>query len=290
MNTKYLITLSMFALIASSAAQAADTVVFQSSKIKPSITPVIAAPAFSWSGLYLGGQFGGFSSEDTLNYSKDATTRKWAFVDKSLSPKPKGFVAGLYAGANVDLGDNFILGVDTDMVLSGKKDTKTDNGRPIPDDDTLDSLNAVLQKAEIPITRPGADDETIPNIGDIVISSVTLKEKWAGATRMRVGFAADRIMPYFAGGVAYAQLQYIMSILSKSQEGPFVFASGNLFDKTETMIGYTVGGGVDFALTDNVIMRAEYRYSDFGKKKFAKDKLEIAAKTNNFRFGLAYKF
>ncbi|EJF97813.1 porin family protein [Bartonella taylorii] len=290
MNTKHLITLSIFTLIASSTAQAADTIVFQNSKPKPSVAPVITAPAFSWSGLYLGGQFGGFSSDDTLNYSHDATTRKWAFVDKSLSPNPKGFVAGLYAGSNIDLGDNFILGVDTDMVFSGKKDTKTDNGKEILDEDSLDSLNAVLKKAEIPITKPGAPDETIPNIGSIVISSVSLKEKWAGATRMRIGFAADRIMPYVAGGVAYAQMQYIMSIVSKSQEGPFIFASGNVLDKTETMIGYTIGGGVDFAMTDNVIMRAEYRYSDFGKKKFAKDKLEVAAKTNNFRFGLAYKF
>ncbi|WP_208433536.1 outer membrane protein [Bartonella taylorii] len=297
MNTKYLITLSLFTLIASSTAQAADTIVFENAKPKPSVTPVIAAPTFSWSGLYLGGQFGGFSSEDTLNYSQDATTGKWAFVDKSLSPKPKGFVAGIYAGSNIDLGDSFILGVDTDMVVSGKKDTKTDNGKKISDFDndddfdSLDSLNAVFKEAGIPITKPAAQDETIPNYSDIVVSSVTLKEKWAGATRVRIGFAADRIMPYVAGGVAYAQMQYTMSILSKSWEDQsIIFASGNVLDKTETMIGYTIGGGVDFAMTDNIIMRAEYRYSDFGKKKFVKDKLEVAAKTNNFRFGLAYKF
>ncbi|AQX30694.1 outer membrane protein [Bartonella schoenbuchensis] len=56
------------------------------------------------------------------------------------------------------------------------------------------------------------------------------------------------------------------------------------------MVGYTLGGGVDFAMADNVILRAEYRYSDFGKQKFAKDKLELDYQTNDFRVGVAYKF
>ncbi|WP_156851596.1 outer membrane protein [Bartonella refiksaydamii] len=291
MNTKYLITLSLFTLIASSAAQAADTMVFQNSSPKPSITPMITIPDFSWSGFYLGGQFGGFSSTDTLNYSEDATTGKWAFIDKSLSPKPKGFVAGLYAGANVDLGDSFILGVDTDMVVSGKKDKKVDSEKEISDRNSLDALNAVFKEAGISVTKPGAQDETIPNVGDIVVSGITLKEKWVGATRMRIGFAGDRVMPYIAGGVAYTQMQYTTSISSKSHEDQStIFASGNVLDETQKMIGYTVGAGIDLAMTDNIIMRAEYRYTDFGKKKFADDKVEVAAKTNNFRFGLAYKF
>ena len=33
--------------------------------------------------------------------------------------------------------------------------------------------------------------------------------------------------------------------------------------------GYTVGAGVEAALTDTVIGRVEYRYSDFGADKYA---------------------
>ncbi|UNE53970.1 outer membrane protein [Bartonella machadoae] len=299
MNKKYLVTASILSLLATSTVQAADSIIHQEHKptvsvlqgAKQTVSPVVVASPFSWSGSYLGGQIGGFSSRNTLNYAEDAKTGKWAWVDKSLSPKLSGFVAGLYAGSNLDLGNNFILGVDTDMVWSGKKDTEKGKEKRILDDDALASINAVFKEAELPIKRPGAPDETIPNIGDIVESSVTLKEKWTGATRVRIGFASGCVMPYVAGGIAYGQMQYIMSILSKSQEDPtFVFASGDVLDESKTMIGYTLGGGIDLAMTNNIIMRAEYRYSDFGKTKFADDKLEISSKTNNFRIGIGYKF
>ncbi|WP_273722589.1 outer membrane protein [Bartonella sp. AU18XJBT] len=119
--------------------------------------------------------------------------------------------------------------------------------------------------------------------------SHTFKQNWGGATRVRIGFAADRFMPYLAGGIAYGQFQDTVSISVKDDDGRVV-SSKNLADETKTMIGYTLGGGVDFSLLDNVIVRAEYRYSDFGKKKFAKEKLEVNYKTNDFRVGVAYKF
>ncbi|WP_375632847.1 MULTISPECIES: outer membrane beta-barrel protein [unclassified Bartonella] len=117
----------------------------------------------------------------------------------------------------------------------------------------------------------------------------TFKQNWGGATRVRIGFAADRFMPYLAGGIAYGQFQDTVSIFVKDEDGRVV-SSKNLSDETKTMIGYTLGGGVDFSVLDNVIVRAEYRYSDFGKKKFAKEKLEVNYKTNDFRVGVAYKF
>ncbi|WP_375672504.1 outer membrane protein, partial [Bartonella sp. AA16SXTY] len=114
--------------------------------------------------------------------------------------------------------------------------------------------------------------------------SHTLKQKWTGATRARIGFSVARMMPYISGGVAYGKFQDILST-SITGEDPFSATS----DETKTMIGYTVGGGVDFAMTNNFIVRAEYRYSDFGKKKF-KDTIELDYKTNDFRVGIAYKF
>ncbi|WP_455465895.1 outer membrane protein [Bartonella sp. B39] len=245
---------------------------------------------FSWIGIYLGGQISSFSSTSTLNYSEDITTGKWAWIDKDLLPKPLGYRAGLYGGSNVDIGSNFILSFDTDVIFSGKKDTKIDNGTKIRNADELGSINTIFQKANISITKPNAPDETILDIGHRIVSSVTLKEKWSGAMRIRLGFTSDYVMPYISGGLAYAQMQYIVSLLAKSQEDFLVLASGNMFDKTKIMVGYTFGGGIDFAMTNNIILRAEYRYSDFGKKIFEKDTLEIDYKTNDFRVGFAYKF
>ncbi|MBB5073419.1 opacity protein-like surface antigen [Bartonella callosciuri] len=135
----------------------------------------------------------------------------------------------------------------------------------------------------------------------------TYKEKWSGTTRVRIGFAAaDRILPYVAGGIAYAQMQGIstvtgtIAVIAPAVAAPYddpdvannklKTVSGTLLDKTTMMIGYTLGGGIDYAMTDNVLVRAEYRYSDFGKKKFQDDGAEFNYKTNDFRVGVAYKF
>ncbi|WP_273755578.1 outer membrane protein [Bartonella sp. MM73XJBT.G] len=296
MNTKCLIALSLLTFMTTSTAQAADTVMFQpstpnisaSSGLAPKIAPVTFSTPFSWSGFYFGGQTGYVSNKSNLNYTPEEKSGKWALVNRDLSAKPSGFVSGFYVGSNIDLGNNLIVSVDTDMIWSGWKDTQTDNGKKILD--KLDTLNAVFQEAGIPIIKPAAQDETIPNIDDIVVSSVTLKEKWGGALRARIGFASHRLMPYIAGGIAYTQMQYILSLLTKSHEDSTVFASGNVFDKTKVMIGYTLGGGFDLAMTDDIIMRTEYRYTDFFKKKFANDELKISDQAHNFRLGIAYKF
>ncbi|WP_343056813.1 hypothetical protein [Bartonella callosciuri] len=39
------------------------------------------------------------------------------------------------------------------------------------------------------------------------------------------------------------------------------------------MVGFTID--VDFVMTDNVLLRTEYRYSDFGRKKFFKEEKRI---------------
>ncbi|WP_375636586.1 MULTISPECIES: outer membrane beta-barrel protein [unclassified Bartonella] len=576
MNTKRLITASIFSLISASTALAADVMIPH--QPASSTTSTIVAPTFSWTGLYLGVQAGGFSSKADVAL---VGQEKSLPLDKEFSPKLSGFVGGFYAGSNIDLGDNFIFGIDTDLMISGKKHTKTitigaaDNttvenavvrsrrsaevvtttgtptgkttqtaaseqpapkvadvgttstkpaaetetskqvtrsevrGTPTPAEgstqtvpskkispqtegrsvqassgllarsDTRQPSVAVggngsnpvtskptaigtgagvagessssslvkstagnqtagvgssgtsapaksaeagsaktAEKAPVssasstvlgasqpaakaptsvqPASQPSAVEKTVPS-GSLVLarsgstsesakysngtsgaqngghhssshgsgnanshgaphaggrssgahpngtnphasrshggqnmsghaaqstqavdkndSSVygieqikklaselgldqedevetlnhTFKQNWGGATRVRIGFAADRFMPYLAGGIAYGQFQDTVSISVKDEDGRVV-SSKNLSDETKTMIGYTLGGGVDFSVLDNVIVRAEYRYSDFGKKKFAKEKLEVNYKTNDFRVGVAYKF
>ncbi|MBB5073418.1 outer membrane immunogenic protein [Bartonella callosciuri] len=277
MNMKWLITASAFAFVSASAAHAADVIV---SPNPTPVAPAIVAPSFSWTGLYIGGQIGGFSSETKMNIINKGKTIP---VNKDYLPKLSGFMGGLYAGSNIDLGNGLILGVDTDVVLSGKSDTKTGRTDPIVQERVLYITN-ILKKAGIKI------DKNALQAGDKRVGSFTFKEKWSGATRVRIGFAAERLMPYIAGGIAYTQLQDIASITITDKDTDKVIASGNLSDEKNTFVGYTLGAGVDLAMTNNVIVRAEYRYSDFGKKKFLKDKSEISYKTNDFRVGVAYKF
>ncbi|MCZ2203346.1 outer membrane protein [Bartonella sp. A05] len=306
MNMKCLITASIFALVSTSAVWAADIITPQQSELF--IPQVIVDPGFSWSGFYFGGQIGGFSSKSKMNVVGEELSIP---VGKDLVPKLSGFTGGLYAGSNVDVGSGLILGVDTDMVWVGRKNTKTVTyniedgagvgipgvGVPGAGVPGVGAARVVLPGYGIPeltgwpIPAEGVARVDVPGVGGnqedkFRVAKHTLKQKWSGATRMRIGFTVDRIMPYVAGGVAYTRLR---DILSESREGKEE-SSPHSLDETKTLIGYTLGAGVNLAMTDNIIMRAEYRYSDFGKKKFAKDKLDLSYKTNDFRLGLAYKF
>ncbi|WP_375623097.1 outer membrane protein [Bartonella sp. TT119HLJHH] len=282
MNIKSLVTTSVIAIAAASAAQAADVVIPH--ETAPAV--IAAAPSFSWTGFYIGGQIGGFSSKiDLKNKNKDTS----AFKD--LSPKLSGLIGGFYTGSNFDLGNGIILGVETDMIWSGKKDVRVASGTETPPASGTETPPASGTE-----TPPANGAETVKSLnirntaaqGTVDVSEgVGFKQKWAGATRVRIGFAAaDRIMPYVAGGVAYTQLEAAYGVL---KEGNKTFVSGSS-DETATMVGFTIGGGLDFAVTDNVLLRAEYRYSDYGKKKFFAKEKEYNFRTNDFRVGVAYKF
>lgn len=100
-----------------------------------------------------------------------------------------------------------------------------------------------------------------------------------GAVRARLGYAMDRWLPYVAGGVAFADLSQRL-----------VGADEN-FNAIYT--GWTLGAGTEYAFANNIILRAEYRHSDFGTKTFGgivSPPLDIKLKTSDFRFGIAYKF
>lgn len=59
------------------------------------------------------------------------------------------------------------------------------------------------------------------------------------------------------------------------------------------MVGWDVGLGAEHAATDNIVVRADYRYSDFGRKSFAQpeffkiDDANIALSSHGFRLGVA---
>jgi outer membrane immunogenic protein len=70
----------------------------------------------------------------------------------------------------------------------------------------------------------------------------------AGSVRARLGYAIDRALIYGAAGWTGAQAHI---------DGP----AG---DDSDTLSGWTIGAGVDYAFTKNVFGRLEYRYNDYG--------------------------
>ena len=82
----------------------------------------------------------------------------------------------------------------------------------------------------------------------------SMKQNIQGSVRGRLGIAVDRALFYATGGVAFGGID---NTYSNTLNG--------LTDSTShTRVGYTVGGGVEYAFTNNWSLRAEYRYTDFG--------------------------
>ncbi len=89
----------------------------------------------------------------------------------------------------------------------------------------------------------------------VATASVNTKEQWQGSLRARVGYAFDRAMIYGTGGVAFADWKHTYT----DNAVPFA----RTFSNTRT--GWTLGAGLEYAITNNWTARAEYRYTDFGR-------------------------
>lgn len=136
--------------------------------------------------------------------------------------------------------------------------------------------------ADINISGLDGDDAgRFPDGTPFLGTSVTGEQDWNAAVRARVGFAVDRFLPYIAGGVAFSDYNVTVN------DGGVIAT----FDDTYT--GWTIGAGAEYAFTDNLIFRGEYRYTDFGSADFSAitpNDTEIDLKTHDVRVGIAYKF
>jgi outer membrane immunogenic protein len=104
--------------------------------------------------------------------------------------------------------------------------------------------------------------------------SCETKNNWLGTTRARLGLAYDRFMPYVTGGFAYGGLRGSVNGVGSS--------SG-------TKGGWTVGGGLEAAISGPWTAKIEYLYVDLGNVDTTLGG-QANFKTNIVRAGLNYRF
>jgi outer membrane immunogenic protein len=102
---------------------------------------------------------------------------------------------------------------------------------------------------------------------------------WTSHIRGRVGYATSNVLWFVAAGLAVANFDY-----TQGESG--ITASGLTFT------GWTLGGGVDIAITRNWIARVEYLHDDFGSKNFVidSDPYRVKLTGDTVRGALMYKF
>jgi outer membrane immunogenic protein len=93
--------------------------------------------------------------------------------------------------------------------------------------------------------------------------------------RVRLGLPFDNVMPFVAGGLAIADVD---------------LRSGAATD-SHTHLGFSIGGGIDFMVTDNVVIRAEYLFDDYESKNYAiGGGVGVDGYTHTIRGAVMFKF
>jgi len=201
--------------------------------------PVVYAPVFTWTGCYLGingGWIGGnddYTTQPWGNWLIDATPAERAEVTNSYSTDETAGTAGGQFGCQVQFG-SIVLGGEWDWNWSG-----------LSEDNTFAFA-----------TTPHWFDR----------NEWTHKElSYFTTLRGRLGFAWDRVLIYATGGVA-------MAAFDASSRITFPDAVDVQYDYFaayhERRIGWTVGGGLEWAFANNWTAKAEFLYLDFGSFDF----------------------
>jgi outer membrane immunogenic protein len=189
-------------------------------------------PAFTWSGVYIGGQIGYAWGTDNASWTGTANNLDRAAGSFGLGPQ--GVIGGAHVGYNLQPTTPafswLVFGIEGSV--DGTSLGKT-------------------------VTVPLADFARV-TFGSMTASS---SESVQGSFRGRLGIAWDRFLVFGEGGVAVTSFDTTYF----DTTGFFTGIPGTNAAVSNTRAGFTFGGGVEYAVTDNWSVQAEYRHSNFGR-------------------------
>jgi len=217
-------------ILSATSALAAD---LPSRKVAP-VAPVVA-PAFTWTGFYVGADIGG-----AFGYSKGKLS-DGADVVRVPTMNSSGVVGGIHAGYNYQMG-MVVLGAGADIWYNN-----------------INSSKSILDGAGTMKSELG----------------------WQGTIRARGGVAIDRALLFVTAGVAIGSPETTVMI------------GNTVLSGSDTRAAFTVGGGAEYAFTNNWIGKVEYRYTDYGTKTIGTIEginVKNSIQSNTITAGVSYKF
>lgn len=184
---------------------------------------------FNWTGFYIGvnGGYAGntFTHPFALSGPFGPAGGVVDVITGSGDVTAGGFVGGAQIGANYQIG-SIVVGIEGDIqksTVDGRVTISADTAAPLP---------------------PFSIDANAGTSLD-----------WYATIRPRLGFAHDRFLVYVTGGLAYG---------ATTSSYDVTIGATNFADSiTNNVMGYTVGAGLEYALTDNVTFKTEYTFTDF---------------------------
>jgi outer membrane immunogenic protein len=226
-----LVSVAFAATITINASQAADIAVKAS--------PTLVAP--NWSGFYVGGDIGAAFQHRSgaLNFFQNESG---THIDDLISRSQGGssLIGGAYTGFNWQFAPSWVAGIEGDWqwLHSGH------------------SFCHQIQRSS------DSCSESNTNRGFEAVSDET---HWIATVRGRLGWTFDRTMIYGTGGAAFADVRTSLAV-SCLNDGCGDSGSKNATSAQSSThkTGWVAGAGIEWLLTQNWMIRAEYLHTDLG--------------------------
>lgn len=196
------------------------------------------APQTSWTGLYAGLSLGWAKNAIQGSTLKADGTVGFSASEEAANEAIRGAMGGLYLGAHKQIASNFVLGVEGDFSVLGGRESHV--ARVIAANTWQGEKQAEL----------------------------SYRAPWLATGRLKAGvLVLDHVMVYATGGLAFSaehekRVQYVGNQATSLSEVAFTEAD------RKTRFGWALGGGVEWRLTQNWSVRAEYLHADFARQTF----------------------
>jgi outer membrane immunogenic protein len=264
-------------------------------------------PVFTWTGFYVGLNAGygwGNNNNDGLGDAFSVvvpgggTANVFPFAGFGLNDTSNndGFVGGAQAGFNYQFtpGSGFVVGIEADIDwLGGNNDNKNTfgfgalGGGPFGNTFAVSGTSFAPGFGIAPTVGGGGNIVLFNNAfgNGLFNNSGSGRSDWFGTVRGRVGYAFDRLLIFATGGFAWTDN-------NNSNNGFFGFGSNNIpagffvspaaAARGATVLpgtaffggsnsnngwGWTIGGGAEYAFTNNLTVKLEGLYVNFDSNK-----------------------
>lgn len=189
--------------------------------------------AHDWSGFYLGATAGAGWTHAQGDLDVSSSTLALfppilPTINAAGTNRLNGFggLAGVTAGFNLAFSSLFVAGLEGDFSASG--------------------MSGNLSRSGI-----------IPVFNGPFNFQQSARTDWLATIRGRVGVTPfDSLMAYVTGGLAVAQMRYSSNFTD-------VFNEYEFFRLSSARTGWTVGGGLEYAVTPNWSLKVEYLHAGF---------------------------
>jgi opacity protein-like surface antigen len=239
----------------------------------PVKAPALSAPV-NWTGFYIGGLGGaGYGRSDPTFAAAPATVNTVAFPGATADNRVAGFLGGGAVGYNYQMGA-WVLGAEADLAWTNIRGSKACGS-----------------------TAPTAAGPT----NALFTSTCHDQLNWLATATGRLGYSWGRTLWYAKGGAAWTHENFSVTC----NNGPTNGTNGpqdcfnpagalfNTISASSNRVGWTVGVGSEFALTEHWSARGELDYLGFGSKNLtATDGTVLSTKLNFWtsKVGVNYRF